>query len=150
MRSHRPGTREDCPLEVLSGRWLSAARRAATDTAFCTVVSLRWCRCSAPERGSTERMVEGNTHCQPHSRAALGYLTSSASGSHSVARGNAPTAGHGGIARGISARATDRESPRRAQTASGYLRRITRHAGATAARVRGGRAAGASGFLAAP
>jgi hypothetical protein len=33
-----------------------------------------------PARGSSERREEGKTHCQPHSRSALGYLRAKASG----------------------------------------------------------------------
>src|ERR1043166_5413255 len=31
-----------------------------------------------PERGSRERLRDGNTHCHAHSRAAAGYLAASA------------------------------------------------------------------------
>ena len=57
------------------------ARCAAWRTAFCSPLSSRWWR-TAPLRGSTDSRSEGKTRsaCQPHSRFALGYLRSSASG----------------------------------------------------------------------
>ena len=50
-------------------------------TARCAVDSSRWCRRTAPSRGSTDRRPAGNTYCQPGSRAAAPSLRASASGS---------------------------------------------------------------------
>ncbi|MCS3612731.1 hypothetical protein GGP56_002746 [Salinibacter ruber] len=53
---------------------------AAFLTARCTAESERWWRRTAPLRGSSESVVEGNTYCQRHSVAAFGYFSARASG----------------------------------------------------------------------
>ena len=65
------------------------AKRAASLTAFCRLLSCRWWRRITPLRGSIDITALGNTHCQPQARGALGYFIDSASGSQTC-NGNWP------------------------------------------------------------
>lgn len=57
---------------------LTLASAMARCTAFCTTIGSRWWRPWAPDSLSHQRFCWRNTHCQPHSRLAVGYFLASA------------------------------------------------------------------------
>ena len=70
----------ECLREWLEPLLLILAFFKAAFMPSCRNCSLRWWRFTRPDRGSTERFMDGNTYCQPRSLSAFGYFRDNAYG----------------------------------------------------------------------